>query len=253
MMDNGYIFAIDNKRIFLNTSLGCNGKCSYCYLPKMGYSNQVKTNNTKTAEEILKMLKESTLDINQDTLITIGCYSECLDDANKKETLHLVKYFLKKGNQVQLATKRQILENDLMEIVPLVKYYGQFVIFISAATISKQSELEKNTTPILERLKSFSLSQVSPIPIVLYIKPVLKGITIQDLELYKHYIEKYRIKDVVIGSEFTDDSSGEDIHFSNKKELFYTKNSDEDILFSELGRQAKVYRRSSEVMKNYKR
>ena len=37
MIDNGYLFAKDNKRIFINTSLGCAGQCAYCYLPKMGY------------------------------------------------------------------------------------------------------------------------------------------------------------------------------------------------------------------------
>lgn len=34
MIDNGYLFAKDNKRIFINTSLGCAGQCAYCYLPK---------------------------------------------------------------------------------------------------------------------------------------------------------------------------------------------------------------------------
>ena len=37
MIDNGYLFAKDNKRIFINTNLGCAGQCAYCYLPKMGY------------------------------------------------------------------------------------------------------------------------------------------------------------------------------------------------------------------------
>ncbi len=30
MIDNGYLFANDSKRLFINTSLGCSGKCSYC-------------------------------------------------------------------------------------------------------------------------------------------------------------------------------------------------------------------------------
>lgn len=46
MIDNNYLFAKDNKRLFINTSLGCSGECSYCYLPKLGYEN--KDNNYKT-------------------------------------------------------------------------------------------------------------------------------------------------------------------------------------------------------------
>ena len=34
MFDNGYIFLKDNKRVFINTSLGCNGNCTYCYWEK---------------------------------------------------------------------------------------------------------------------------------------------------------------------------------------------------------------------------
>lgn len=248
MIDNGYVFAKDNKRVFLNTSLRCDGKCSYCYLSKMHYVHKRK----KTAEEIIKSLEESPIEINQETLITIGCFSECLDEANKRETLYLVKYFLKRGNQVQLSTKKQILESDLVEIFPFLSYYGQLVIYISSATISKQNLIEPNTSPIQERFKSFALAHVYPIPIVLYVKPVLQGITIQDLALYVHYIETYKIKDVVVGSLFTTNPSDESVPFSNKQELFYQKNDDEDILISEFSKRAKVYRRSTEVLKNYK-
>ena len=31
MIDTGYLYSKDNKRIFVNTCLGCCGKCSYCY------------------------------------------------------------------------------------------------------------------------------------------------------------------------------------------------------------------------------
>ena len=65
------------------------------------------------------------------------------------------------------------------------------------------------------------------------------------------YIEKYNIKDVVVGSIFTNYISKETVHFSNKNELFYTKNSDEDMIISELSKITNVYKRSSEVMYKY--
>ena len=70
-------------------------------------------------------------------------------------------------------------------------------------------------------------------------------------KLYKKYIEKYNIKDVVVGSIFTNYISEETVHFSNKNELFYTKNSDEDMIISELSKITNVYKRSSEVMYKY--
>lgn len=251
MIDNGYLFAKDNKRIFINTSLGCAGQCAYCYLLKMGYINSSENYRTISAQSIIEFIENNKLDINQKTLITLGCYSECWDEYNKNETISLIKYFLKKGNQIQLSTKKQIMKDELDEIVPLIKYFGQLVIFVSSATISKHDTIEKNTTPISERFQNFALFNSLNIPVVLYMKPVLKGITINDLELYKKYIEQYKIKDVVVGSIFTNNISEETVHFSNKNELFYTKNSDEDIIISELSKITNVYKRSSEVMYKY--
>ena len=94
MIDNGYLFAKDNKRIFINTSLGCAGQCAYCYLPKMGYSNGSDNYRTISAQTIIEFIEKNKLDINQKTLITLGCYSECWDEYNKNETISLIKYFL---------------------------------------------------------------------------------------------------------------------------------------------------------------
>lgn len=252
MIDNGYIWAKDFTRIFINTSLGCAGKCLYCYLPKIGYENDFPNCKTISSQEIINQLEESDLNINKDTLITIGCYSECFDECNKKETINIIKYFLEKGNQVQLSTKKCILRKDLDEILPLIKYHGQFVIFTSSATISSQHIFEKNTTNIIERFNNFALLNLLNIPGVLYMKPILKNITIKDLELYKEYINQLGIKDVVVGSMFTNEVSDEQVPFGAPIELFYDRNNDENIIASELSKYTKVYRRSTEVMNRYK-
>lgn len=55
MIDKGYLFSKDDKRIFVNTCLGCTGKCSYCYLSKMGYDVISKV---KKAEELIKEIEQ---------------------------------------------------------------------------------------------------------------------------------------------------------------------------------------------------
>ena len=251
MFDNGYIFFKNNKRIFINTSLGCNGNCTYCYLPKIGYNNKSENFDTVSAQRIINFIKNNNLNINENTLISIGCFSECWDEHNKAETISLIKYFLEKGNQIQLSTKKEIIGNEFTDILPLIKYYGQLIISISSSTISKHDSIEKNTTCISDRFKSFSVLNNLNIPVILYIKPVLEGITINDLNLYKHYIKKYKIKDVVVGSLFTNNKSEEIAPFSTKNKLFYNKSKDEDMIFSELSKITNVYRRSSEVVNKY--
>ena len=58
MIDTGYLFSKDDKRIFVNTCLGCTGKCSYCYLGKMGYDNNAIVSRVKKAEELIKEIEQ---------------------------------------------------------------------------------------------------------------------------------------------------------------------------------------------------
>lgn len=252
MIDNGYLFAKDNKRLFINTSLGCSGECLYCYLPKLGYGNKDNNYKTISANNIIEMIEKNNFNLTKDTLITLGCFSECWDNHNKKETLKIIEYFLKKGNQIQLSTKKKISSEELAILVPYIKYYGQLIVFVSSTTISKHSIIEQNTEPIEKRFETFEISKTLYIPVVLYMKPILENITVKDLDLYKSYIEHYNIKDVVVGSIFTSNITNETVHFSNKNELFYNSIKDEDIIISELSKICSVYRRSTEVTNCYK-
>lgn len=135
----------------------------------------------------------------------------------------------------------------------LIKYRGQLVIFVSMATITYHDKIENNATPIEERIKNFKNLSKLDIPIVLYIKPVLKGVTIKDLDLFKSFIINYKIKDVVIGTIFTLEPSKETIHFSDKNKLFYNEVDDEKILINELSKFTNVFTRSTQVMQFYKK
>jgi len=66
----------------------------------------------------------------------LGCFSECWDNINKLETIKLIQYFLKKGNQIQLATKKEIKLEEMNQFKNLIQYLGQLIIFVSSATIS---------------------------------------------------------------------------------------------------------------------
>ncbi len=252
MIDNGYLFAKDNKRLFINTSLGCSGECVYCYLPKLGYGNKDNNYKTISSNDIISMIEKNNLNLTKDTLITLGCFSECWDDYNKKETIKIIEYFLKKGNQIQLSTKKKITSKELDILVPYIEYYGQLIIFVSSATISKHSTIEINTESIDERFKTFEICKSLNIPVVLYMKPILENITVKDLDLYKNYIKYYNIRDIVVGSIFTNNTTNETVHFSNKNELFYNSVKDEDIIISQLSKICNVYRRSTDVTNYYK-
>lgn len=253
MIDTGYLFSKDGKRLFVNTCLGCSCKCSYCYLSKMGYKNGTTDLKNKTAEELIEEIKN--YGITKDTLITLGCFSECFDENNKSETIKLIKYFLQKGNQIQLSTKKEITIQDAEQFKDLIEYPGQLVIFISSASISQWNKIENKTDSPSKRFNTFEISKYLNIPTVLYIKPVLDKITIKDIDLYKEVIKKYGIKEIVAGSIFSEKYSEEPVHFSNKDLLFYNPNSDEDIIKAKLMEleNVNVFSRSSQVTQYYKK
>lgn len=252
MIDNGYLYSKDNKRIFVNTCLGCNGKCTYCYLGKMGYDSKSTISEIKKAEDLIKQMEQ--IGVTKNTLITLGCFSECWDNKNKPETIKLIKYFLQEGNQIQLSTKKQMTIEEIRQFKNLIQYLGQLIVFVSSATISKWSAIEKQTESPSKRFKTFEISKELNIPTVLYMKPILKEVTIKDIEIYKDIIKKYDVKDIVVGSIFGEKETNEEVHFSNKGTLFYSPVSDELEIkrrLLELG-NVRVFSRSSEVMQYYR-
>lgn len=252
MLDTGYLYAKNSDRIFINTCLGCSGACSYCYLPRLGYNNKSNNSPIREASQIIKDIEESGMNIDKKTLITLGCFSECWDEKNKPQTIELIRYFLQKGNQIQLSTKKQVTIEDVRQFKDLIKYMGQLVIFVSSASISQWEQIEKNTDTPAKRFETFEVSKELNIPTVLYMKPILQGITIQDIELYQKVIKKYGIKDVVVGSIFKEKESEETVHFSDKNKLFYNPVSDELEIKRKLIGMCNVYSRSSEVMIRYR-
>ncbi len=253
MINTGYLFSNDPNRLFVNTSLGCMANCSYCYLPVLKYSKGKKINNYITAEELIKQI-ELYKDIRfgkEGTLISFGCYSECWDENNKPQTIKLIKYFLKKGNQVQFATKKYVDYKDLIEISKLIQYHGQLVIFVSSSTISQWRKFEEGTTAPNERFKSFIVTKELGIPVVLYIKPVLYDTTINDIDKYIELIHKYDIKDVVVGSIIKINGTGEVAPFINNKSLSTEPVAQEKDIIDSLSKICNVYTKSIHVLEKF--
>ena len=192
--------------------------------------------------------------ISNEVLITLGCFSECWDNNNKPETIKLIQYFLQRGNQIQLSTKKEIKTEEFCQLKNLIQYLGQLVVFVSSASIRQWNTIERGTDAPNKRFNTFELSRQLDIPTVLYMKPVLKGITIKDIDLYKEVIGKYDIKDVVVGSIFGEQPSQETVHFSDKGLLFYNPVSDESQIKRELMAtgNVRVFSRSTQVTQYYK-
>lgn len=235
----------DKDRIFINTALGCNAKCKYCYLESLGANDVV---GRTTAEDIVTQLKEKTYFYTgkSGSILTIGCYSECWDDGNKQETKKLLKYIAEFGNYIQLATKQEITLDEAKEINDYCKYPNQIGIFISMPTISHALEIEPGTASIKRRIESIEhcllMDNVYP---VLYIKPVIKNVTIKDLDLYEKLLDKLKI-DCVVGTMLKCDEIGEYIVGNHR--FLSVECQDGEYIQQNLKNKASVYLHSTEVI-----
>jgi DNA repair photolyase len=246
-----YLVFENNSRLYVNTSLGCTGGCSYCYLPKIGLSNKIVNDKHLSAKEVMEKV-EKEFNIKDDILISFGCFSECWDKGNKETTKNLIKYFLDKGNQVQMSTKREVKLNDMKNIEKHIKYFGQLVIFISSASISEWQKYEANTEAPDLRFQGFNITTKYRIPTVLYLKPVLRNITIKDINLYKDLIEKYNIRDVVVAGMIEEDGTDRKAEFIKNKDMYFAKYEDMDKIMGLLKPICEVFTGSSMVMKKYR-
>ena len=140
------------ERMFVNTALGCKANCKYCYLPKIQNGIDV---DYISAESAIEMVEYNSCFVKGEngTIISIGCYSECLDEENIAKTKAILEYFLPMGNYIQLATKQKI-SNDIIDVIIDKRVFKEQVsVYISMPTISEISQLESGTELLIKRFR----------------------------------------------------------------------------------------------------
>lgn len=232
------MFVEGNKeRIFLNTALGCESKCKFCYLPSQNYIIGNKPKLSISFEEIVKKLLSHSKFIKGKfgTVLSIGCYSECWSKNNKKITIELIKSLINLGNPIQLATKRIILREEFYDLNSAILWKGQLTIFISSTTVSDYKVWEKSTSNPYKRFGIFTENLDAKIPLCLYLKPILPNITIKDIDIYAKYVTSYNLQ-TIVGSMFVYDerSISEQKAPIPSNKLFTVQSNDENTIFNKL-------------------
>lgn len=247
----GYIHG-DAKRLFINTSLGCSASCAYCYLPHIGLENGNKFFETVMARSVLNEIISGEIfrPGKNGSIISIGCFSECWDQKNIIQTKEFLKSILQYGNPVQLATKKYVNYIDLLDVADCIQWEGQLSIFVSCATVSFWEKYEKGTDSPSIRFRTFDLTRKLAIPTYLYIKPVLRNITIEDVEFFRQILKEYGIG-VVVGHMFSASPSGLAAPIGSGQ-LYYADNNEVDTIQKELSSSGKIYMYSTEPINEWR-
>ena len=241
----------NKERIFVSVAWGCQYNCKYCYLQDFGIYG-IKQFFGK--DELLLELERRKIFIpgKKGSLVTIGCFTECWNEINRKTTIDIINFFLKQGNYVQISTKKKIHDEEIASIADNVQFENQMNIFVSLPTISYANIFEPDVDCPNLRIENLDIKQKYGINTYLYIKPVLENITIKDKEKYVELIKKYQIPVVV----------GELLHPASKKEKgFFLGNAymqehpsdDSEELSEFFEKYTKVYKHSDEIINHLRK
>lgn len=240
MKINSFVYG-DEKRIFVNTDMGCKANCQYCYLSELDIVHGKRSIDACRAIELVESQAYYKSGQNG-SIISIGCYSECMDKNNVADTISLVEYFVGKGNYVQLATKKKIEKCFFEEIIKYTNIEKYLWIYISLPIISNYHLMEMGTDSPYERIKNFDLCKQYNINRVLYIKPYIEGITNLDIGHYSKIVNQYSIP-AVVGSRLSTNCMGNETLVGEKR-LFEYRAENMDKFIQQLRKETKVYSHS---------
>lgn len=240
-----YVYGTE-ERIFVNTVIGCHAKCSYCYLPSL--LDGQKDNQMRASEVIARVNNMPEFKPGKNhTIISLGCYSECLFPRNIDNTLEVIEYFCKTNNYIQLATKQKIDENICKQFTLFKKYQNQINVYISMPTISSVAEIEQGTASIRERISSIQICKQYGINVILYIKPFLGKLTAVDINKYIDLVRQYDIP-IVVGGYLSNKAT--DVIAQVGENMLYEECISEEMMdfIAKLSRYTKVYFHSTDVI-----
>ncbi len=248
------LVAGDRNRIFINTGLGCEGGCQYCYLSQIGIGEVVHNIDRKTIinEVECRERKGEFVKGADGTIVSFGCFTECWDKNVRKLTIEILIYFLNKGNYIQMATKRYIEREDMELLNRHLRYKNQLTINVSLPVFYGAQQIEPHTESVEKRIENFKYNKRYNIDMVLYIKPVIEDITIHNLNLYIELIRKYDLK-VIVGKFLQSNYiSNALIQVVGSREMWQRESQQQEEIVNALRQITTVYENSVQVIEEYR-
>lgn len=236
-------------RIFVNTEIGCRASCKYCYMESILETNTIQRVEASKVIEEVKHIERigGYVPGRENTIVSIGCYSECLFQNNIDDTIELIKYFTNKDNYIQIVTKQSIPSEVCEVIRSSRRFKNQINVYISMPTYSKIDAIEKGTVGLEERIKNIEICKENEINVVLYIKPFLESITLCDLDFYIDLIKKYKTP-VIVGNYLSVEKNDVIADVGEKKLYEKKKLQSMTVFMNEIAGYTDVYSHSTEYI-----
>lgn len=190
-------------RVYINfTESGCGFGCTYCFIPRKGYS-QILLPREMIFNEIRDLIMSGIICGRIGIVFVLASETEAFVSGKSTDTVNqLLAMLLPLGNPIQIATKSKVPESTIQTIRSLRRYDSQVLIYISVTTISSWKALEPGSVDPESRFKNFPELKRWAIPSCLLIKPFTIH-TETDLLEFQNYIASFQPDYVCIGARYS--------------------------------------------------
>jgi len=167
----------------VHVTINCPFQCAYCYIEDMGFKFDGPRPYPLSSKELVYAILSNPcfLPSRHGTLIAIGAVSEPFIFPSK--ALEYLRELAKLGNPIQFSTKQYISKNLAEKIASIaIEYNTPISPLITIITMQKYDILERFAPPPEKRLDSIKNLRDAGLKPVLFLRPLIPGINLDEIE-----------------------------------------------------------------------
>lgn len=184
----------------IHPAYGCTLGCVYCYV-KPSTKKGVEVNSLSGPELVAALsFNPYFLPGEWGTLIALGSITECfLNNETTKKTIEYMYWINKElRNPQQVSTKMTISHETAQKIISMGD--PSLNVLISITSINMTSLLEPGAPSSIDRLSNAYYLKSIGLKVSAFIRPIIPGVTDREIELLLKELQRFSIKELVLGS-----------------------------------------------------
>ncbi|MEM1560852.1 MAG: radical SAM protein [Ignisphaera sp.] len=183
--------------ITIHTGIGCSMACSYCYIYDMGFPAKVKP-YPLTELELVYALAINPYVVPRRTFAAYGSVTEPLLLETRDKTLKYIANVYHWLNLPSQISTKIAIDEELAK--KLKKAEPRISVLVTLVTISKAEVLERFAPNPLERLMGIEIASKYDVPVYLFVRPIIPGVTDKEIHAIIKYGAEYNVKGIVLGA-----------------------------------------------------
>jgi|TARA_R110001583_G_scaffold164318_1_gene316803 DNA repair photolyase len=199
----------ENGRFFISPILGCNARCSFCYIYSKGYETKISSNEFGLEKTISFLRSHEKFKSGKDgSIISIGAWGDPFPRYKKSACTHTLSWLselTKLQNPIQIMSRYELTDDTIDEIANCNFYQGQILYSTSLSSFDRFKEIEPFADKPELRLSSVQKLRAKGISTNVMIKPFLAGITDVEIKKFIEVFNLFEIKFCVVGDLLVDD------------------------------------------------